>query len=68
MSHLQFVLLHCNVSTQTLLGMETTQATKDVLAIFERIDREGEKLVREAKEFWAQYSNDLRPALPHSEK
>ena len=48
--------------------METTQATADVLAIFERIDREGEKLVKEAKEFYSKFSNDLRPALPPSEK
>ena len=48
--------------------MEATQATADVLAIFERIDREGEKLVREAKEFYSQFSNDLRLAVPASEK
>ena len=40
--------------------METTQATADVLAIFERIDREGEKLVKEAKEF---YSTSLAPIM-----
>ena len=48
--------------------METTQATADVLAIFERIDREGEKLVKEAQDFWSQYSKDLRQALPLAEK
>ncbi|MDB4716071.1 hypothetical protein OAF92_00735 [bacterium] len=48
--------------------MKTTQATADVLAIFERIDRDGEKLVKEAKEFWSQFSNDLCLALPPSEK
>ncbi|MDB4300563.1 hypothetical protein N9961_00645 [bacterium] len=42
--------------------METTSATADVLAIFERIDREGEKLVRDAQEFWSQFSNN--PILP----
>ncbi|MDA7538295.1 hypothetical protein N8533_01310 [Akkermansiaceae bacterium] len=42
--------------------METTPATAEVIAIFDRINLEGEKMVKDAQEFWSQFSNN--PILP----